>query len=50
MKGKLSLLIAFGALVFATGALADVLEGTAGSDHLRGTMRADVMRAFGLAP
>jgi len=46
MKGKVTVLVAIGALAFASGALAAMVDGTSGNDHLRGTMQADVIRAF----
>ena len=46
MKRKVTVLVAIGALVFASGALAAMVDGTSGNDHLRGTMQADVIRAF----
>ena len=46
MKGKVTVLVAIGALAFASGALAAMVDGTSGDDRLRGTMQADVIRAF----
>ena len=46
MKRMLTFLVASGALVVASGALAAMVDGTADEDRLRGTMQADVIRAF----
>jgi len=43
MKGKVTVLVAIGALALASGALAAMVDGTSGNDRLRGTMRADVV-------
>ena len=46
MKWKMTIFVAIGALTLASGALAAMIDGTSGNDHLRGTMQADVIRAF----
>ena len=46
MKGKVTVLVAIGALAIVSGALAATIEGTPGDDRLRGTLQADVIRAF----
>jgi hypothetical protein len=47
MKRKAFAVLAVAGLVLASSALAAVIEGTPGDDRLRGTMEADVIRAFG---
>ena len=45
MKGKVTVLVAIGALAFASGALAAMVDGTSGNDHLHGTNGDDVIYA-----
>jgi Ca2+-binding RTX toxin-like protein len=46
-RKAIALLAVAGGLVVTSGALAAIVEGTPGDDHLVGTAHADVIRAFG---